>query len=110
VPHADAAFSAGRAALLVAALTGETDALLPATDDRLHQSYRAPAMPESAQLVAGLRAAGIPAVISGAGPSVLALTRDRAESAAAQELTPAGWRPLELAVAAAGARVAPVTG
>jgi homoserine kinase len=76
VPHADAAANAGRSALLVAALTqlpAETGALMAATRDWLHQDYRAEAMPETAALVARLRAAGIPAVVSGAGPSVLAL-------------------------------------
>ena len=47
--------------------------LLAATRDWLHQDYRAEAMPETAALVGRLRAAGIPAVVSGAGPSVLAL-------------------------------------
>ena len=73
VPHADAARNAGRAALLVAALTARPDALLDATEDRLHQDYRAPAMPATHDLVGRLRAAGMPAVVSGAGPSVLAL-------------------------------------
>src|SRR5690349_8416227 len=76
VPHAEAAANAGRSALLVAALTqlpAETGALLAATRDWLHQDYRAEAMPETAALIARLRAAGIPAVVSGAGPSVLAL-------------------------------------
>jgi homoserine kinase len=57
VPHRDAAANAGRSA----------------TRDWLHQDYRAEAMPETAALIARLRAAGIPAVVSGAGPSVLAL-------------------------------------
>jgi homoserine kinase len=48
--------------------------LLPATEDRLHQEYRAPAYPRSARLVHELRKAGVAATISGAGPSVLALT------------------------------------
>ncbi|MBV9207918.1 MAG: homoserine kinase [Actinobacteria bacterium] len=76
VPHRDAAANAARSALLVAALTqlpGGPAALLAATQDWLHQDYRAVAMPETARLVSGLRAAGIPAVVSGAGPSVLAL-------------------------------------
>jgi homoserine kinase len=73
VPHADAAFNAGRAALLVHALTAEPALLLAATEDRLHQRYRASGMPASAELVRDLRAAGVPAVVSGAGPSVLAL-------------------------------------
>lgn len=72
VPHADAARNAGRAALLIAALTTRPEALLDATEDLLHQDYRAPAMPATRDLVARLRAAGIPAVVSGAGPSVLA--------------------------------------
>ena len=76
VPHRDAAANAGRSALLVAALTqlrDGADALLAATRDWLHQDYRAEAMPETSALVGRLRAAGIPAVVSGAGPSVLAL-------------------------------------
>jgi homoserine kinase len=72
VPHADAARNAGRSALLVAALTTRPDVLLAATEDRLHQDYRAPAMPQTHDLVRRLRAAGIAAVVSGAGPSVLA--------------------------------------
>jgi homoserine kinase len=72
VPHRDAARNAGRAALLIAALTRRPEALLDATEDRLHQDYRAPAMPATHDLVARLRAAGVPAVVSGAGPSVLA--------------------------------------
>ncbi|MFB9249795.1 homoserine kinase [Sphaerisporangium melleum] len=73
VPHADAAANAGRAALLIAALTQrpESGLLLAATEDRLHQTYRAPAMPATADLVERLRVAGVPAVVSGAGPTVL---------------------------------------
>ncbi len=74
VPLADAAVNAGRSALLVEALTRRPELLFAATEDRLHQDYRASAMPESAGLVGALRAEGIPAVISGAGPTVLALT------------------------------------
>jgi homoserine kinase len=74
VPHADAALTVGRAALLVHALTRAPDLLYEATEDRLHQAYRAPGMPATAALVARLREAGVAAVVSGAGPSVLALT------------------------------------
>ena len=72
VPHADAAANAGRSALLIAALTSDPGALLDATQDWLHQPYRAGAMPATADLLRRLREAGIPAVVSGAGPSVLA--------------------------------------
>lgn len=105
VPHGDAAFAAGRAALLVAALTGRRDALLPATEDRLHQSYRAPAMRESAALVATLRSAGHAAVISGAGPTVLALCPGERESTDAARMAPEGWLVQRPSVHAGGASV-----
>ncbi|WP_326565765.1 homoserine kinase [Amycolatopsis rhabdoformis] len=74
VPHADAAHSAGRAALSVLAITSRPELLLAATEDRLHQEYRAGAYPASSELVRTLRARGVAATISGAGPTVLALT------------------------------------
>lgn len=83
VPHGDAAYTAGRAALLVAALTGRPDLLFEATEDRLHQPYRLSASPVSSQIVTTLRANGVPAVLSGSGPSVLALCRSDAEADAA---------------------------
>jgi homoserine kinase len=76
VPHRDAAFNAGRSALLVQAITRAPELLFPATEDRLHQPYRAGGAPASAALVAELRAGGVAAVVSGAGPTVLALVAD----------------------------------
>jgi homoserine kinase len=73
VPHADAAANAARTALLVAALTADPAVLLDATEDFLHQRYRAAVMPATADLLGRLRRAGVAAVVSGAGPSVLAL-------------------------------------
>jgi homoserine kinase len=115
VPHADAAFNAGRAALLVHALTSEPGLLLDATEDRLHQRQRAAAMPGSLALIDRLRERGYAAVVSGAGPSVLVLTRrhpddEPGDAAGARvrevtELTPPGWRVLPLDVDATGARV-----
>ncbi|MGH8877570.1 MAG: homoserine kinase [Stackebrandtia sp.] len=80
VPHGDAAFNVARAALAVCAFTTDSSLLFDATDDRLHQTYRATTMPHSAALVARLRAGGIAATISGAGPSVLAFTADPPEA------------------------------
>jgi homoserine kinase len=74
VPHADAVANATRAALLIAALTGDPGLLMTGTEDFLHQPYRSLVMPATADLIGRLRAAGIPAVVSGAGPTVLALT------------------------------------
>lgn len=78
VPHAEAAADAGRAALLVHALADDLHLLHAATQDWLHQRYRAPAMPGSYALMTRLRAAGLAATISGAGPSVLVLGTDEA--------------------------------
>lgn len=99
VPLADAAFNAGRSALAVLALTQRPDLLLAATADRLHQTRRAPAMPESAALLAELRAAGVAAVVSGAGPTVLALTVGGLSSEHATTARQCGFTPLELDVA-----------
>jgi homoserine kinase len=98
VPHADAALNAGRAALLVAALTGAPHRLISATEDRLHQSYRAEAMPASYKLLRQLRVEGIPAIISGAGPTVLAFARGVADN------VPDGWVVHELDVDRTGAQ------
>jgi len=73
VPHADAAANAARAALLIAGLTVDPALLMAGTEDFLHQPYRAAVMPATAGLIGRLRAAGIPAAVSGAGPAVLAL-------------------------------------
>jgi homoserine kinase len=110
VPHADAAANSARTALLTVALTSRPDLLLPATEDFLHQRYRAASMPHTAGLVAALRDAGIPAVVSGAGPSVLALTVDdqvpgAAEAARIAAQADAPWRVLPLRVDAEGARL-----
>jgi len=91
VPHADAARNAGRAALLIAALTGAPDSLFPGTEDRLHQSYRVSAMRRSANLMDKLRAAGHAAVISGAGPTVLTLARDQVEVDAVSAMISDTW-------------------
>ena len=74
VTHEAARFNLSRAALLVVALTERPDLLMAATDDVLHQPQRGPAMPASAEYLQVLRRCGVPAVLSGAGPAVLALT------------------------------------
>lgn len=102
VPHRDAAFNLARAGLLVHALTQAPELLMAATEDRLHQPYRAAGMPQTAALVGELRAAGVPAVVSGAGPSVLALTGAFAPEAVDP---PPGWIAIPLAWSPTGARM-----
>lgn len=90
VPLVDAATNAARAALLVEAITRRPDLLMTATQDLIHQEYRREVMPRSLALVDELRAQGVPTVISGAGPTVLALTTaDRAAELAT--LSRRGW-------------------
>jgi homoserine kinase len=109
VPHEDAIFNVSRSALLVAALTQSPELLLAATEDRLHQSYRASAMVETDALIQLLRSKGLAAVVSGAGPSILVLASDPGERLVAAELvaenaaTP--WQSLLLAVDFKGATV-----
>ncbi len=103
VPHGDAAANAARAALLVEAFGRRPELLMAATEDRLHQSYRAEAMPDSLDLVARLRGDGVPAVLSGAGPTVLALV-GRDGMPTVRRLAPGGWQVLPLSVSARGAR------
>lgn len=108
VPHDDAVFNVSRSALLIAALTQSPELLLDATEDRLHQDYRASAMPKTAELIAALRAAGHAAVVSGAGPSVLVLASDPAERFEAANFVKQSypeWKPLLLAVDFKGATV-----
>lgn len=104
VTHLDAQLNAGRAGLLVAAITEFPAELLAATEDRLHQPFRRAAMPASLALMDRLRDAGIAAVISGAGPAVLALTVPTTPADPAR-WAPPGWTCLPLPVAATGATV-----
>jgi homoserine kinase len=74
VSHDDARFNVSRAALLVVALTERPDLLMAATEDVLHQPQRAAAMPASAEYLRVLRRYNMAAVLSGAGPAVIALS------------------------------------
>jgi homoserine kinase len=108
VPHEDAVFNVSRSALLVAALTQSPELLMAATEDRLHQDYRAEAMPEAGKVIELMRENGHAAVVSGAGPSVLVLASDPAERLDAAKLAAEHfpqWRALLLAVDFKGATV-----
>ena len=102
VAHASAAADAGRAALLVAALGGRVEQLWRGTRDHLHQEHRRPAMPQTLELVDALRADGTAALVSGAGPTVLALVVGEARAQDVLARTPAGWASHHLRVAGDG--------
>ncbi|GAA3597145.1 homoserine kinase [Klugiella xanthotipulae] len=109
VPHEDAVFNVSRSALLIAALTQSPELVFESTEDRLHQTYRGSAMPQTRDLIAVLRDAGYAAVVSGAGPSILVLCTSPAERAVAADLAVSSgespWRALPLAVDVKGATV-----
>lgn len=74
VRHGDAAFNVGRASLLTAAMAaGDASVMAAALADRLHQPYREQLVPGFADVVRAARREGaLGAVLSGAGPSVVA--------------------------------------
>jgi homoserine kinase len=105
VPHKDAAFAAGRCALAVHAFTARPDLLFAATEDRLHQDYRAQAWPNTMRVVRELRENGVAATVSGAGPAVFAATIDGRLPAGVDT---EGFAVRELAVDRIGVRFEPI--
>jgi homoserine kinase len=101
VPLVDAAFNAGRSALVLVALTLRPELLPAALEDRLHQGRRLPLVPSARALFEDLRGADIPVCVAGAGPSLLAF---ESELRPVPELGPS-WRTLRLQVTPAGADV-----
>lgn len=107
VPRPDAVQQAGRAALLVHALTSEPSLLLDATQDWLHQEQRRTVYPVTMGAVDTLRGLGHAAVVSGAGPTVLCLTTSEMAGAVVAEARSwgRGWRVLTPGVPEVGLRV-----
>lgn len=103
VPLAAAAAGAGRAALLVHALTADPSHLHAATRDWLHQEARRPSYPDTMELVDLLRSQGHAAVVSGAGPSVLVLTTRAAADGVRAGSLDARWERLTPGVPTHGA-------
>lgn len=107
VRHREAAENSGRAALLVAALAAQPEQLHRATRDLLHQEHRRPAMPASLELVDRLRADGVPAVVSGAGPTVLAFANGPTAPGTTELLArcPDGWTARHLGLDTTGVHI-----
>jgi homoserine kinase len=99
VPLADAAFNAGRAALVVVALASRPDLLAAALEDRLHQSRRLPLVPATRAVFEAIREAGVPVCVAGAGPSLVAFEHGDGRVPDVGH----SWRVLRLQVAATGA-------
>ena len=114
VPHADAAANAGRAALVALGLAaGDAEMLRLGLHDLLHEQYRVSLMDEFVAIRSALDGAGVgPAVLSGAGPTVLGLVLGaddadalgRAEAAAAAVVGALGGERCERVLALGIAR------
>ena len=112
VSRSDAVANASATAALVAILSGRgaggAGALLAATEDRLHEPFRLPLMPETQRLHTELRHRGVATAMSGAGPSLVCLveTGRLAETRGlADRLLPGGWQVLAPGWDPEGARV-----
>ena len=106
IPHSDAVRNSINTAVLSQALQNRPDLLLAATEDYLHQSYRAEAMPQSFALMTKFRKAGVAAFISGAGPTVLVLhTGGDAEAAELAHAAGEKFQMISLGVSRTGVAV-----
>jgi homoserine kinase len=76
VPHSDAAFTAGRAAMLGAALVADSAELFAeAIQDRIHEPYRAANAPLLEAVRGDLPEGALGATLSGSGPTVIVWAR-----------------------------------
>jgi homoserine kinase len=101
VPRADAVYNVAHAALAVHAFTRDPSTLGMALRDRLHQDVRLRLVPEAREVLEAVLDAGVPACVSGAGPSVIAFP------AAGQDVPDPGsrWRLVEVSVRRSGFEV-----
>ncbi len=112
VSHADAAFTAGRAALLGAGLAaGDPELFGAALADRLHEPYRSGGAPHLAELRADLPVGALGVTISGSGPTVIVWARESAADECRCELETRlpDTTVLALAVAGQGAVAQPLS-
>lgn len=105
VDYATAGFNIARSALLVHAMTQDPALLFEATADRMHQEQRRGMYGPSMALVDSLRARGVAAAISGAGPTVISfVTSDQVDSVLG--MIDGEWRAFTLPIRSAGAQLA----
>lgn len=110
IAHDDAVFNLSRSSLMVYAMTNDPDLLFTATEDRMHQRQRADVMPQTLRAITELRSVGLPAVISGAGPTVLTLAAAGSASQVSEVLQRAGlgFKTITLGVEPDGVQALPI--
>jgi homoserine kinase len=102
IPLTDVVVNLGASAMLVYAMTVDPSFLFAATRDAIHQHRRKMCFSPSLDLMDALRSAGIPAVISGAGPAVLAFA---AVEQVAAFVPDEDWHIAPMGIAQRGAHV-----
>lgn len=110
LPRADAVYNISHGAMVLKALElGDEKLLRTAMQDRLHQPYRKSLIADYEAIEALVRTTGAAFCISGAGPTLLCITRDRSLRKRLEEklpgITQASWEILPLHVAFEGAHV-----
>ncbi|MCS4531908.1 homoserine kinase [Corynebacterium sp. ES2794-CONJ1] len=99
ISHLDARFNISRAALMVAALNEHPEHLQSATEDVLHQPYRAAVLEQTASWIERLRDKGYAAYLSGAGPTCMVLGTTWVDQSLIDEAVAAGLQVLTLEIA-----------
>lgn len=110
VPHGDAVFNLSRLSVLPKAMElGDENLIARALTDKLHQPYRRPLIHGIDDVEKCANELGCHAVcVSGAGPSILCVSRDRAFAAKLAEkvkMLEHNWTVLDLTVDPDGAKV-----
>ncbi len=110
LPRADAVYNISHGAMVLKALElGDEKLLRNAMQDRLHQPYRKKLIPDYDAIEALVRTTGAGFCLSGAGPTLLCITRDKAlEEKLAKKLhsiTEKTWQIIPLHVEFEGARI-----
>ena len=108
--RADAIYNIAHGAMVLKALElGDEKLLRNSMQDRLHQNYRKHLIEDYAQIEALVRTTGAAFCLSGAGPTLLCITRDSNLEAKLKEklpkITKANWEVLPLHVEFEGARI-----
>ncbi len=109
--HADAVLNVQATALLVSAFAlDRPELLVAATEDRLHQPFRAAACPLFARLLELVGTSGVHSVtLSGAGPSALLVVREEFPEAMVREAAGSELAELLTVSVASGAKVEPMS-
>ena len=110
LPREDAVYNIAHGAMVLKALElGDEKLLRNAMQDRLHQPYRKSMITDYEKIEALVRTMGAAFCLSGAGPTLLCITRDKTLQARLEEKLSSGlkanWEVLKLHVEFEGAKV-----